>query len=415
MAVDDVQLKFRDVIHWNVDVISQDFAQWLAADNANPPATSRVAILSSMDCQRMLQPHLSSDLYINLRLLIKTSSLLVGTTKTPHPIYSRELLNTLRCSVGAKLLRNLEEALKVSALARASKAKLMGLFLALLGSVISVAYTRTQDCPMVQTDLEDARRSLLCILSHHMIFLGERIGLLEHDFTNRRLTETCYTLWNKTGGFRWEHSTMPSLNVSGMCSVQQDMSDCVLPGSPSAVANKYRASLNASQTPCTQDLRNAVSPGNTSGLGFGRNGIVESSLGPGLSGAIQEDSRSMFTTIPLMPNTISCFLCGNVLPSDDLCKNCFGPRSSIADDNFKLFPEVISSTPVIPSHQPFPPSDPVHCPSRTQEYRTFEFGLYCDTLPKIHSSYSSNFNYTSQWRCCKCNDGPQASRTSTGT
>lgn len=193
---EQTELHFDELIQWDIDALSIDFARWMAADDEDPAATSRVGILSSMECQKLLHHYLDEDLCRNLRLLVKTSSLLYSREDSPHPYCGSRQLSIIRSSVGAKILKSLESALKSTALADASQKKLKGLFLVLLGMIIAITYTNT-------TDDGEARHELLRILAHHMIFIGERIGLLECDSMKQRLTENCYNMWNKVGNFEW--------------------------------------------------------------------------------------------------------------------------------------------------------------------------------------------------------------------
>ncbi len=214
------ELHFNKLVQWDIDALSTDFATWMAADNVHPAATSRVGILSSIECQRLLHHYLDEDLCTNLRLLVKTSSLLYNRKDSPHPHYGREQLNLIRYSVGASILKSLEAALKSTALAEASKEKLKGLFLVLLGVIIAITYTTT-------TDSEEARYELLRILAHHMIFVGARIGLLNCELTRQRLTESCHNIWNKTGNFEWNYEISSAVESMDMSASPEQDHNCL--------------------------------------------------------------------------------------------------------------------------------------------------------------------------------------------
>ena len=202
-----IELRFEDLVHWDIDALSTDFAIWMAADDTQPAATSRVGILSSIECQRLLHRYLDDDLCVNLRLLVKTASLLYNRKESPHPNYSHEQLHLIRTSVGAKVLKNLEVALKYTTLAKASRDKLKGLFLVIFGVIVATAYATT-------ANFEEARFELLRILAHHMILIGERASLLNCNVTKQRLTENCQNIWNKTGTFEWNIRVCPAVEAT---------------------------------------------------------------------------------------------------------------------------------------------------------------------------------------------------------
>ena len=201
------ELCFKNLVHWDIDALSTDFATWMAADNTQPAATSRVGILSSIEFQSLLYCYLDEDLCINLRLLVKTSSLLYSREGSPHHAYDHEQLHLIRSSVGAKVLKNLEVALRNTVLAKVSKDKLKGLFLAIFGVIVATAYTTT-------ASFEEARFELLRIPVHHMIVVGERIGLLHCNVTKQRLAENCQNMWNKTGTFEWNFGAFSELKAT---------------------------------------------------------------------------------------------------------------------------------------------------------------------------------------------------------
>lgn len=129
-----------------------------------------------MECRALLNDYLDENLCVNFGLLVKTASLLHNHKDSRHPRYDYEQVHSIRSSFSAKLLKNLEAALKCTALAEALKEKLMGLFLVLLSAFIAITYTLT-------SNLEETRHELVRIIVYHMVFVGERIGLLDCDST----------------------------------------------------------------------------------------------------------------------------------------------------------------------------------------------------------------------------------------
>ena len=261
--------------------------------------TSRVGILSSTQCQNVLHRYLDDEICLCLRLLVRTSSLLVLPTDNPHILYSRECLNNIRSSVGYRLLSAPETAWKIPSLACASQEKLMGLFLILIGAIISVGYTSRLDSRHSKLSFEERRHGLLCILTHHMVYIGDKLGLLDCDTTNRRLTETCDALWNKIGYFFW---SMDNLECCDACSAD---------------------TLGLTQAPSEDSIADDATLQDLQGGLF-----------------------SEFTPNSTMPSYTACFVCGDELPSDDLCQNCFGTWSNLKDASLTTFQD--SRSPIVP-------------------------------------------------------------------
>ncbi|KAK0506900.1 hypothetical protein JMJ35_010600 [Cladonia borealis] len=205
LAQERTELRCKEVVHWDVSALCTDFATWMTADNAQPAATSRVGVLSSMQCQRLLCRYLDDDLCIYLPLLVRTSSLLYNRQDSPHPCYTNEHLSSARSLLGNELLKNLETALKPTALSKNSKQQLEVLFIVVFGTIIAVIYT-------CNTDSEGARVELIQILTHYLVLIGERVGLLQCDMKKLQLTQDCHNLWNKTGGFGWDYNTQSAPN-----------------------------------------------------------------------------------------------------------------------------------------------------------------------------------------------------------
>ena len=269
-----------------------------------------------MECQEILQGHLDGSLCTDFRLLVKASSLLYSREDFPHPYYDSEHLNLIRSSVGSAILDSLEAALKRTALAKASKAQLEGLFITILGVIIAVAYT-------VMTDLQASRDQLLRILGCHMVLIGERIGLLGCDVTKRRLTEGCHSLWDKTGNFKWEYTKSSSSKDSESIPALEE-SECYLglsPDTSSSIAEPqaYVLENNHHQfddfaSTLGSELRDQSKSSFSTGselvtLAWPTDAWVES-LDPAL-------------------NMTICFVCSTRFPSDEICPACFGPLSCI--------------------------------------------------------------------------------------
>ncbi|KAL8823162.1 MAG: hypothetical protein Q9191_006119 [Dirinaria sp. TL-2023a] len=289
-----IELDFNELVKWDIDALSIDFATWMAVDNVSSAATSRVGILSSVECQGLLLKYLDDDLCTSFRLLIKASSLLYNHTDHPHPQYDHEQLDLIRASAGAKLLVSLETALKNTVLAKASKEKLMSLFLVLLGAIIAITYTPA-------TGFEEARYELLRIMAHHMIFIAERIDLVDCDATKNRLTASCHNLWDKTGGFDWNY-TVDWLVEGVKIGVSPEM------GNPPV------------DTSCSP--RNQVGPALEA---LPQSAVALSPSYTWLGNVDAEHSGSSAAV-----GLVVCPLCNGCLPSDQICSTCFGPFSSTA-------------------------------------------------------------------------------------
>ena len=338
------ELDFNHLVEWDIDALSTDFATWMAVDSVHPAATSRVGILSSAECQILLHEYLEEDLCTSFRLLIKVSSLLYNRKDRPHPHYELEQLDLIRSSIGAKLLTCLEMALKNTALAKASKEKLMSLFLVLLGAIIAVTYTTA-------TGLEEARYELLRILAHHMIFLAERIGLMDCDSTKQRLTASCHNLWNKVGAFNWDYTT---------CSATEDPNStrrCRADASNLDVQPKFSSTVEATNIGAPQSGQHSegLSPAATMTLEWPQDlpaNIFNHQMGNFSVAAscnlVQHDGLTLNTTLQstarlstpygllenaglehgssLVPMELTvCHLCNGHFPSDEMCPACFGP------------------------------------------------------------------------------------------
>ncbi|KAL8742555.1 MAG: hypothetical protein Q9190_004979 [Brigantiaea leucoxantha] len=298
------ELFSRKAIHWEINTLSTDFATWMAMDGADPAATSRVGILSSTDFQSLLRHYLDEDLCMNMRLLVRTSSLLYNRTDPPHPCCSREQLVFVSTLAGNGLLKNLESALKAGALAQASKEKLSCLFLVLFGAVIAITYTTTVE------ELEEARHELLRILTHHLVLIGERIGLLDCDLTKQRLTEGSHVLWNKTGIFGWTFAYAESLTAA------YGFTDYY------GYSTLDRSDLEHSGFSAAKSLNNATRKPVT-GHSSRRQLAEDSAYGWSRSSVFDHSSLRILET---------CWRCNKPFHSNEKCPTCTGPSPITAND-----------------------------------------------------------------------------------
>ena len=154
LARETTELRFKQAVNWDIDALCTDFATWMTADSAQPAATSRVGVLSSMQCQLLLCRYLNGDLCTYLPLLVRTSSLLYNRQDSSHPRYTYEQLSSARSLLGNELLKHLKTALKPTSLSKNSKQQLEVLFMVVFGTIIAVIYT-------CNTELEEARVELI--------------------------------------------------------------------------------------------------------------------------------------------------------------------------------------------------------------------------------------------------------------
>ena len=183
---------------WDVDALCTDFAAWMTTENTEPAPTSRVGILSSPQCRNLLGHYINPGLSNYLIQLVKTSSLLYSRQSAPHPHYTHEQLSSARAVLGNEVLDCLEAALSPRSLSKNSKQQHESFFIVIFGAIIAVAYTR---------EIEQTQTELIQILTHYLILVGGRIGLLQSTVTKMQLIQGSHNLWNKTGGFKWTYDT----------------------------------------------------------------------------------------------------------------------------------------------------------------------------------------------------------------
>ena len=155
LITDNVRLDFVPDSYWNLDLISQDFAQWMSNQQLTPTSTSRVGILSSFELTRLLSIRTLGDMSQNFRLFVETSSALYN--RGFHQEYASALYNhgfqqeyagyslvdlwRIKSFAGNKVLDGLQGVLNNNALSRASLSELKALFLVLFGTILSVGYS----------------------------------------------------------------------------------------------------------------------------------------------------------------------------------------------------------------------------------------------------------------------------------
>ena len=155
LITNNVQLGFVPESYWNLDFITQDFAQWMSNQQLTPTSTSRVGILSSFNLTRLLSISTPGDMSQNFRLFVETSLALYN--RGFHQGYASTLYNhgfqqeyagynlvdlwRIRSFAGNKVLDGLQGVLKNNALSRAPLSELKALFLVLFGTIVSVGYS----------------------------------------------------------------------------------------------------------------------------------------------------------------------------------------------------------------------------------------------------------------------------------
>lgn len=155
LITDDVQVDFVPESYWNLDIITQDFAQWMSNQQLTPTSTSRVGILSSFKLTRLLSISTPGNMSQHFRLFVETSSALHN--RGFHQGYESAVYNhgfqqeyagynlvdlwRIRSFAGNKVLVGLQGVLNNNALSRASLSELKALFLVLFGTIVSVGYS----------------------------------------------------------------------------------------------------------------------------------------------------------------------------------------------------------------------------------------------------------------------------------
>ncbi len=220
---------FDAMIKWDVGSISSEFVLWMTDDDAQPGSTSLVGILSSSAFENMISKFVDRSLSKHVRLLVKLTSLLYSREgQASYTSCDLTSLWSLRSFVGTRVLQELEPALGTPSLSIALFEKLTALFLVLFATIIAVGYSKprspsgdlgasTSGLPVYQSPIltesctanvsaqafSEAQEHLLRILAHHMVYIAERINLLEPNVSRKRIIEGSACQWNRRATFRW--------------------------------------------------------------------------------------------------------------------------------------------------------------------------------------------------------------------
>ena len=229
IVADNFCQSFDAMIKWDVASISSEFVLWMTDDDAQPGSTSLVGILSSSAFENMISKFVDRSLSKYVRLLVKLTSLLYSREgQAPYVGCDSTSLWSLRSFAGARVLQELEPALGTPSLSVASLEKLTALFFVLFATIIAVGYskprspsgdlgaptfglsvdqspTSTESCTseFSAQAFSEAQEHLLRILTHHMVYIAERINLLEPNVSRKRIIEGSACRWNRRATFRW--------------------------------------------------------------------------------------------------------------------------------------------------------------------------------------------------------------------
>ena len=207
----DFPLRFDPMVEWTIHAISSDCAAWMSADHTTVTSASRVAILSSFAFERLLSNFVDSTPSKAFRLLVETSSHMnmcqVSGIDASYARLDSDDVCSVRSFAGSIVLQFLESALSSKFLASASVDVLNALFLILFGTIIVVGYWRPislaneMNVPKFSAHYDSERSSaaaqdqLLRILAHHMIRIGESLGLFD-KVAKLDVIEKAYCQWN---------------------------------------------------------------------------------------------------------------------------------------------------------------------------------------------------------------------------
>ena len=235
LVAENASSSFDDMIKWDVRSISSEFVLWMSDDDAQPGSTSLVGILSSSAFECMISKFVDSSLSRYARLLVKLTSILYSYgSQASYANCDSTSLWSLCSFAGTKVLRELELALGNASLAAASREKLTSLFLVLFTTIIAVGYSKPQSPsgdqaasryglpihrsptstesrisgPSVQV-FPEAQKHLLRILAHHMVYIAERIDLLDTNVSRKRIIEETACRWNRRATFQLKAMPIP--------------------------------------------------------------------------------------------------------------------------------------------------------------------------------------------------------------
>lgn len=229
------------MIKWDVASISSEFVLWMSDDHAQPGSTSLVGILSSSAFESMISKLVDKRLSKCVRLLVRLTSFLYShESQASDPNCNPTSMWSLRSFAGTRVLQELESALGKPSLAAASHEKLAALFLVLFATIIAVGYSNprrssggldasTFGLPVCQAAqvFSEAQKHLICILAHHMVYIADRINLLEPNISRKRLIEGSACRWNRKATFQWKEMPAPkdvdvNTNLVSSCDIQDD-------------------------------------------------------------------------------------------------------------------------------------------------------------------------------------------------
>ncbi|KAL9046023.1 MAG: hypothetical protein Q9214_001043, partial [Letrouitia sp. 1 TL-2023] len=279
--------------------------------------------------------------------------LYTGDNESPHPCYDRERLILMRSLVGARLLKSLEATLKSSVLTKASREQLTGLFLVLLGVIIAVSYT-------VTTSTEEARCELSRILAHHMVVIGERIGLLGYDVEKQRLVENCHNLWNKTGNFEWDYrdsSVIEDMDMDEFTNQSQNRQELGICGDENEIDHQLSDTIDAATTSDKSHQNDPI-----------RNTKPQTAAAPRADFCWLDSYGTNESSSPTAGEMTICILCNGSFLSDEMCPTCFGPLPQIGGYSDATPQCHFTSTSSIPNSQAFPSVAPKSTDLRRSEF-----------------------------------------------
>ena len=164
--LDEIQLPPGSQAVANLDVLAQDFANWIS--HSNPVvSSSKFGLLCTSEFQAIAGRVLEYSFIKDFRLLIWTTSLAhtahtANYVGTQRPDEALNNLRKLRNSYGAKVIRTIDSLCRPLVLQRLSTAQRKLLFLIIFGICLSATYTRDNDEILVFKNflLKNIRRPL---------------------------------------------------------------------------------------------------------------------------------------------------------------------------------------------------------------------------------------------------------------
>lgn len=235
--VENVCPSFDDMIEWDVRSISSEFVLWMCDEHAQTGSTSLVGILSSSAFESMLSKLVGGALSRHLKLLVKLTSFLYSSGgQASYADCDSSTLWSLRSFAGTRVLQDLVLALCNASLAAALLEKLTALFLVLFATIIAVGYTEprrpsgdldastwglpahqlptsTGSCtsgPSAES-FSEAKKHLLCILAHHLVYIADRLNLLKPNVSRKHIIEGSACRWNRRATFQWNEMPLPKI------------------------------------------------------------------------------------------------------------------------------------------------------------------------------------------------------------